>query len=187
MGGAWRVASLIPNSCIHCGSPKEACPSLASFLQSSIPGTVNNLVHQSRVSHFSTFHGTHWLNSKTAGSRGILSPSSLEVSSDPLRKEASASFSSGGSSKSEPSLVAPSSLGPVFRSAGWLGQGGLQTAPTSISSFALPYFIPSSPFSWILPLVLSGSGRDLAYLLLKGSHHQHFLVGFAYHGQTSLH
>ena len=58
-GGAWRVASLAPNSCIHCGSLKDACTSLASFLQLSLPGTVNSLVHHSRVSHLLAFHGTH--------------------------------------------------------------------------------------------------------------------------------
>ena len=107
MGGAWRVASPAPNSCICCGSLKDACTSLASFLQSSIPGTVNSLVHHSGVSHLLAFHGTHWLNSKTAGSRGISLSSSSEVSGDPLRKEATAGFSSGGSSKSEPLPLDP--------------------------------------------------------------------------------
>ena len=123
MGGAWRVASLTPNSCICCGSPKDAHTSLASFLQSSIPGTVDNSVHHSGVLHLSAFHGTHWLNSKTVGSGGILLPSSSEVSSNPLRKEATASFSSSGSSKSESLPLVPSSPGPVFRSVGWLGAG----------------------------------------------------------------
>ena len=100
-GGALRSASVIPNSCICCGSQKEAHTSLASFLQSSIPGTANNLVHQSGVLHFSAFHGTHWLNSKTMDSGGILLPSSLEVSGDPLKKDATASPSSIGSSRSE--------------------------------------------------------------------------------------
>ena len=104
------MASLIPNSHICCGSLKEACTSIASFLESSIPGTVNNSVLQSRVSHLSAFHHTHWQNSKTAGSGGVLLPSSLEVSGDPFRKEAMTAFSSGGSSKSEPLPFAPSSL-----------------------------------------------------------------------------
>ena len=122
-GGAWRLASLIPNSHVCCGSQKEAHTSLASFLQSSIPGTIDNSVHQSRVWHFLAFHGTHWLSSKTMGSGGILSPSSSEVSSNPLRKEATTGFSSSGSSRSELSPVAPSSPGPAFWSVGWLGAG----------------------------------------------------------------
>ena len=158
------MASLAPSSCICCGSLKDAHTSLASFLQSSIPGTVENLVHHSRVSHLLAFHGTHWLNSKTAGSGGIFLPSSSEVSGDTLRKEATASFSSGSSSKSEPLPLDPCSPGSVFRSARWLGQIDLQTTPGSISFFALLYFIPSSPYSWISPLVLSNSGCDLASL-----------------------
>ena len=122
-GGAWRVASLTPNSHICCGSPKDASTYLASFLQSSIPGTVNNLVHHSGVLHLSAFNGTHWLNSKTTGSRGILSPSSSEVSGNPLRKEATTGFSSGSSSKSESLPLVPSSPGPVFGSVGQLGAG----------------------------------------------------------------
>ena len=89
------MASPIPNSHICCGSQEEAHTFLASFLQSSNPNTTDNLVHQSRVSHFSAFHGTHWLNSMTTGSGGILSPSSSEVSSNPLKKDATASPSSG--------------------------------------------------------------------------------------------
>ena len=123
MEGAWSVASLTPNSCICHGSPKDACTSLPIFLQSSIPGTVNNLVHHSGVLHLLVFHGTYWLNSNTTGSGGIFLPSSSEVSGDPLRKEATISLSSGGSSKSEPSSLVPSSLGPAFGSAGWLGAG----------------------------------------------------------------
>ena len=123
MGGAWRVASLTPNSHICCGSPKDAHTSLASFLQSSIPGTVNNSVHHSGVLHLSAFHGTHWLNSKTAGSGDVLSASSSEVSGNPLRKEATASFISGGSSRSESSPSSPSSPDLVFGSVQWLGAG----------------------------------------------------------------
>ena len=119
--GEWPSSLLIPASAV--GVPKDACTSLPSFLQSSIPGIVNSLVHHSRVLHLSAFHGTHWLNSKTAGSGGVLSPSSLEVSGDPLRKEATAGFSSGSSSKSESLPLVPSSPGPVFRSVGQLGAG----------------------------------------------------------------
>ena len=142
-----ELASLIPNSCIYYGSQKEAHTSLASFLQSSIPCTTNNSDHESGVSHFLAFHGTHWLNSKTAGSGGILLPSSLEVSGNPLKKDATASPSSGGSSRSEPLPVAPPSLDPVFKPVGQLGVGGLQTTPDSISSSATPYYIPSGPCS----------------------------------------
>ena len=122
-GGAVRVAYLIPNSCICHRSPKDAHTSLASFLQSSLPGTVDSSVHHSGVLHLSAFHGTHWLNSKTAGSRGISLPSSLEVSGNPLRKEATIGFSSGSSSKLEPLPLDPCSPGPVLGSAGWLGAG----------------------------------------------------------------
>ena len=117
------MASLTPNSHICHGSPKDACTSLASFLQSSIPGTVNSLVHHSGVLHLLAFQGTHWLNSKTVGSGGIFLLSSSEVSSNPLRKEATASFSSGCSSKSEPLPLDPCSPGPVFGLARQLGTG----------------------------------------------------------------
>ena len=121
-GGAWRVATFEPNSCNCHGSPKDALTSLASFLKSSFPGTVDSLVHHSGVSHLSTFLGTHWPKSKTAGSRGIFSPSSSKVSSNPLRKEATIGFSSGGSSKSEPLPLDPS-LGCVLGLVEQLGAG----------------------------------------------------------------
>ena len=152
------MASLTPSSCIHHGSPKDPHTSLASFLQSSTPGTVDSSVHHSGVLHLSALHGTHQLNSKTVGSRGIFLPSSLEVSGNPLSKEATAGFSSGSFSKSEPSLVDLFSLGSFF------GSGGPQTSPDGVSFFAPPYFILGSPYSWILPSVLNGSGCDLASL-----------------------
>ena len=122
-GGAWRVASLESNSCNCCGSLKDALISLASFLVSSFLRTANNSIHQSGVSHLSTFHGTHRLKSKIAGSRGIFSPSSSKVSGDPHRKEATVGFSSGSSSKSEPLPLDPSSPGGVLGLADWLGAG----------------------------------------------------------------
>ena len=117
------MASLAPNSCIHHGSPKDAHTSLASLLQSSLPGTVDSSVHHSGVSHLLAFQGTHQLNSKTVGSGGISSPSSSKVSGDPLRKEATVSFSSSGSSKSEPFPLDPCSPGSVLGLAEWLGAG----------------------------------------------------------------
>ena len=119
-GGAWMVASFEPNSCNHCGSPKDALTSLASFLWSSFPGTANSSIHHSGVSHLSAFHGTHRLNSKTMGSGDVFLPSSSKVSSDPLRKEATVGLSSGSSSKSEPLPLDPSSLGCVWGLAEWL-------------------------------------------------------------------
>ena len=95
-----------------------------------------------------------------------MSPSSPEVSSDPLRNDATSGPSSGGSSKSEPSLVAPSSLDPVFGSVGQLGAGGPQSAPDSISSSALLYFTPGGPYSLISPLFLGGSECNLTFLSL---------------------
>ena len=67
--------------------------------------------------------GTHRLKSQIVGSRGILSPSSSKVSGNPHRKEATISFSSGSSSKSEPPPLDPSSPGGVLGSADWLGTG----------------------------------------------------------------
>ena len=58
------------------------------------------------------------------GSRGITLPSSPEVSSDPLRNDATSGPSSSGSCRKEPLPVAPSSPDPVFGSVGWLGTGG---------------------------------------------------------------
>ena len=117
------MASLAPNSCICHGSPKDAHTSLASFLQSSLSGTVDSSIHHSRVSHLLAFQETHQLNSKTMGSGGISSPSSSEVFGDPLRKEATVGFSSGGSSKSEPLPLDPCSPGSVLGSVEWLGVG----------------------------------------------------------------
>ena len=90
------------------------------------------------------------------GSRGIPSPSSLEVSSNPLKKDATTSPSSSGSSRSEPLAVAPSSPDPDFGPEGQLGVGGLQTAPGGTSSSAPPYYVPSGPCSWISPSLPGG-------------------------------
>ena len=103
------MASFEPNSCNHHGSPKDALTFLASCLAPSFPGTANSSIHHSGVSHLSALHGTHRLKSKIVGPRGIFSPSSSEVSSNPCRKEATVSFSSGGSFKSEPLPSDPSS------------------------------------------------------------------------------
>ena len=121
--GVWRSASFIPNSFIDCGSWNKACTSLASFLWSTISSTTDNLAHQPGVLHLLALHGTHWLNSVTAGSRDILLPLSSKVSGDPLKKDATTSPSSGGSPRSEPLAVAPSSLDPVFGPEGQLGAG----------------------------------------------------------------
>ena len=131
------MASFEPNSHNCRGSLKDALTSLASFLWSSFPGTAHSSIHHSRVSHLSAFHRTHRPNSKTTGSRGIFSPSSFKVSSDPLRKEATVGFSYGSSSKSEPLPLGPSSLSSVLGSvqSGW-GQVALQTRLGSASSFS---------------------------------------------------
>ena len=122
-GGACRVASLEPKSCNCCGGPKDALTSLASFLASTFPGTAINSIHHSGLSHLSAFHGTHSLKSKIVGSRGIFLPSSSKVSGDPHRKEATVTFSSSGSSKSEPLPLDPSSPGCALGLADWLGAG----------------------------------------------------------------
>ena len=122
-GGAWRVASLESNSHICCGCAKDALTSLVSLLASSFPSTANSSSHQSGVLHLSDFHGTHWLKSIMLGPRGISSLSSSEVSSDPHRKEAMVGFSSGGSSKSEPLPLDPSSPCGTLGLADWLAAG----------------------------------------------------------------
>ena len=122
-GGAWRVASLESNFCIHCGSMKDTLTSLANLLASSFPGTANSSSHQSGVSHLSDFHGTHSLKSIMLGSGGVSSLSSSEVSSDPCRKEATVGLNSGGSSKSEPPPSDPSSPCGTLGSADWLVAG----------------------------------------------------------------
>ena len=65
------------------------------------------------------FLGLPWyplakLQDRAGSWRHVLLPSSLEVSSDPLRKDATTGSSSSGSSRSEPLLVAPSSPDPIF-------------------------------------------------------------------------
>ena len=122
-GGSWRVASFEPNSFNCHGSAKDALTSLASFLESSFPGTVDSSIHHSGVSHLSAFHGTHRPKSKIVGSRGIFSSSSSKASGDPHRNEATVSFSSGSSSKSEPPPSDPSSPSCVLGSVDWLGAG----------------------------------------------------------------
>ena len=164
MGGAWRSASFIPNSFICCGSQNKAHTSLASFLWSPFSGTANNSAHQLGILQLLALHGTHWLNLVTVGSGGILSPLSLEVCSNPLKKDATSSPSSGGSSKSEPSAVVASSLDSVLWPEGWLGEGGPQTAPDGISSSASPYYVPGGPFSCILPSLPGSSRCDLVFL-----------------------
>ena len=118
--GEWPPLNPIPATTM--GGPKDALTSLASFLASSFPSTAASSIHHSGVSHLSTFHGTCRLKSKIMGSRGIFLPSSSKVSGNPLRKEATVSFSSGGSSKSEP-LPSDPSLSCVLGPAEWLGAG----------------------------------------------------------------
>ena len=118
------MAPFIPNSFIHCGSQNETHTSLASFLWSPVSGTTNNSAHQQGVSQLSALHGTPWLNMVTMGSRGILLPLYLEVPGDPLKKDATSGPSSGGSSKSEPSVAVASSPHSILWSEGWLGAGG---------------------------------------------------------------
>ena len=161
MGGAWRLASFIPNSFICCGSQNEAHTSLASFWWSPISGTANNSAHQPGVLQLLGLHSTHWLNSGTLGSGGILLPLSSEVPSDPLKKDAPSSPSSCGSSKSEPLAAVASSPDSIL----WPeGQGGPQTAPDGVSSSTPPYYIPGSPCSWISPSLPGSSGCDLVFL-----------------------
>ena len=121
-GGAWRVASFEPNSCNCHGCLKDALTSLASFLESFL-GTANSSVHHSGVLHLSAVHGTHWLNSIAGGSGDVSSPLSLEVFGDPLKKEGAIGFSSGRSSRLEPSPLDSCSPGAVLGSAVWLGTG----------------------------------------------------------------
>ena len=147
-GGAWRVASLESSSHNHCGSLKDALISLASFLASSFPGTADSSLHQSGVSHLSTFHGTHRLKSRIVGSGGSFLPSSSKVSGDSHRKEATIGFSSGGSSKSEPLPLDPSSLGGVLGVADWLGAG----SSANLTWWHL-LFCPSPLSLWWSPLL----------------------------------
>ena len=104
----------------------------------------------------------------TVGCRGILLSLSLEVPINPLKKDATSSLNSSGSSRSEPSAVAASSVPP------------LSFLPTT--SLAVPALRPC-PHFWI------GLGAAQSYdFFLQGSHHgQHFLVGLMYSGQTPLH
>ena len=122
-GGAWRVASLVSNSCSCCESKKDALTSLASFVTSMLPGTAKSSSRHSGVSHISALHWAQRPKSIISSSRGIFLPSSSEVSEDPHRKEATVSFSSGGSPKSEPLPWDPSSPGSILRLADWLGAG----------------------------------------------------------------
>ena len=147
-GEAWRVASLESSSHNGHGSLKDALTSLASFLASSFPSTADSSIHQSGVSHLSAFHGTHRLKSRIAGSGGVFLPSSSKVSSNPCRKEATISFSSSSSSKSEPLPSDPSSPGGVLGSADWLGAGSY----ANLTWWCL-LFCPSPLGLWQSPLL----------------------------------
>ena len=111
------------SSCSCRGSPKDALTCLASFLVLSSPGIVDSYIHQLGVLHFSAFHGTHSAKSKMAGSSGIFSPLSSDVSGDPCRKEATAAFSSSSSSKSKSLPLEPSPPNGMSGSADQLGAG----------------------------------------------------------------
>ena len=147
-GGACRVAFLESSSCNCCGSLKDALTSLASFLASSFPSTADSSIHQSGVSHLSAFHETHRLKSRIVGSGGVFSSSSSKVSSNIHRKEATISFSSCGSSKSEPLPSDPSSPGGVLGSADWLGAG----SSANLTWWHL-LFCPSPLSLWQSPLL----------------------------------
>ena len=121
--GAWRSASSIHSSLILCGSQNEAHISLASLLWSSTSSTANNSAHQLWVLHLSALHSTHWLTSVTVGFGGILSSLSSEVPINPLKKDATSSPRSSGSSRSEPSVVTASLLDSVLGLEGQLGTG----------------------------------------------------------------
>ena len=127
--GAWRVASLESNSCIHCGSVKDTLTSLASLLASSLPGTANSSSHQSGILHLSNFHLTHWPKSAVSGSGGVFSSSLSKVPRDPRKKEATIGFSSGSSSKSDPLPWDPSSPDSILGLADQLG-ASLSANPT---------------------------------------------------------
>ena len=189
-GGAWRVASFEPNSHNCHGSPKDALTSLASFLESSFPGTADSSIHRSGILHLSTFYGTHWLNSTTGGSGDVSLPSSSEVFSDPLRKEATVGFSSSGSSRSEPLPLDPCSLGSVL-GVGRAAWGRLILKPDFVALLLLAL----STLSSVIPALGSGPwlwvGPSMAqplYFLFQGRYcGQCFLMGLTHHGQTSLH
>ena len=144
------MASLVPNSCILCGSLKDVHTSLASFLLLSLPGTVDSLGHHSRVSHLSAFHGTHQLISMTEGSGDVSSSLSSEVFGNPLKKEATIGFSSSGSSKSEPLPLDPCPLNSVLGSAVWLGTGR-----SSKLHLVAPLLSPLSTWSLAVPALRS--------------------------------
>ena len=164
MQGAWRVASLESSSHNCCGSSNDALTSLANFLASSFPSTADSSIHQSGVSHLSAFHGTHRLKSRIAGSRGIFSPSSSDISGNPHRKEATISFSSGSSSKSEPLPSDPSSPGGVLGPADWLGAG----SSANLTWWHL-FFCPSPLGLWrslLLDLALDCKQAQVQFSLL---------------------
>ena len=149
-----------------CRSQNDACTSLASFLWSPISGTADISTHQLGVSHLSPLYGTHWLNSVTTGSGGILLPSSSEVPVTLSRRMPPLVLV----------LVAPPNANlwlwllphwtPSSGHRGSWGQGGLQTTPDCITSSTPPYYIPSGPCSWILPSLLGSSGCNLIFLFL---------------------
>ena len=150
-GGAWRVASFEPNSHNCRGSLKDARTSLASFLESSFPCTANSSVQHSGVLHLSAFHGTHQLNSTTGGSGDVSLPSSSEVFGNPLKKEATIGFSSGGSSRSEPLPFNPC----LTRLC--LGVSGVAGGRLILKlDFVVPLLLALSTLSAVVPALRSG-------------------------------
>ena len=71
----------------------------ANFLQSGTPSNANSSLQQSEVSVASAFHITHFGNSPTGGSGG--DSTSLELSTNLVRKEVTPGSSSGSLPRSE--------------------------------------------------------------------------------------
>ena len=72
---------------------------------------------------------------------------------NPLRNDATSGLSSGGSSRSEPLPVAPSSPDPVFGSVGWLGAGGSPNCTWQHLLFCSSLLCPQQSLLFDLTLV----------------------------------
>ena len=139
-GGAWNGASSGSSSCMHFGSLNEALTCRSNFSMSS-SGTVDSSAHQLGTSHLSAFHHTHLVGWDTGGSGDISSFSSSVISDNPCKKEATSTWSCGGSPKSESAPSEPVLLEGLSGSVDQLAVGWLQ----KLASHRLFLLLSSDP------------------------------------------
>ena len=156
------------------GPPGMAHICHANFLQSGTPGNANSSLHQSGVLVASVFHITHLHNSPTGGSGG--DSSSLELSTNLVRKEVTPGSNSSGLPRSKSSGVSSSPMEPIFSLvSGWLVGMLLNDIDTASFCILWTHMFRSLCFSHrsLQPPATSRKGGSLAFLSpLQGQQQQ---------------